>query len=148
MKPYILFILLSSFFVGAQTPITKSIGEFSELKVFDLINVELIESTENKIEITGQNITDVSIIQKNELLKIKMDFNKVFNGDKTFIKLFYTKINTIDANEGAKVYSDSTFKQYELELKTQEGAEIFHNASPVANRFSHVEASCPAGGRP
>ena len=57
-----------------------------------------------------------------------MDFNKVFNGDKTFIKLFYTKINTIDANEGAKVFSDSTFKQYELELKTQEGAEISVNA--------------------
>lgn len=128
MKPYILFILFSSFLVGSQTPISKSIGEFSELKIFDRINVELIESTENKIEITGQNITDVSIIQKNELLKIKMDFNKVFNGDKTFIKLFYTKINTIDANEGAKVFSDSTFKQYELELKTQEGAEISVNA--------------------
>jgi len=128
MKPYILFILFSTFLVGSQTPISKSIGEFSELKIFDRINVELIESTENKIEITGQNITDVSIIQKNELLKIKMDFNKVFNGDKTFIKLFYTKINTIDANEGAKVFSDSTFKQYELELKTQEGAEISVNA--------------------
>tara|TARA_B110000967_G_scaffold206323_1_gene252774 strand:+ start:154 stop:825 length:672 start_codon:yes stop_codon:yes gene_type:complete len=128
MKPYILFILFSSFLVGSQTPISKSIGEFSELKIFDRINVELIESTENKIEITGQNITDVSIIQKNELLKIKMDLNKVFNGDKTFIKLFYTKINTIDANEGAKVFSDSTFKQYELELKTQEGAEISVNA--------------------
>jgi hypothetical protein len=124
MKPYILFILFSSFLIGAQTPISKSIGEFSELKVFDLINVELIKSTENKIEITGEDASDVSIIQKNKLLKIKMKFNNTFNGDKTFVKLYYTKINTIDANEGTKVFSESVFKQYELELKTQEGAEI------------------------
>ena len=124
MKPYILFILFSSFLIGAQTPISKSIGEFSELKVFDLINVELIKSTENKIEITGEDASDVSIIQKNNLLKIKMKFNNTFNGDKTFVKLYYTKINTIDANEGTKVFSEYVFKQYELELKTQEGAEI------------------------
>jgi hypothetical protein len=124
MKPYILFILFSSFLIGAQTPISKSIGEFSELKVFDLIKVELIKSTENKIEITGEDASDVSIIQKNNLLKIKMKFNNTFNGDKTFVKLYYTKINTIDANEGTKVFSESVFKQYELELKTQEGAEI------------------------
>jgi len=66
MKPYILFILFSSFLIGAQTPISKSIGEFSELKVFDLINVELIKSTENKIEITGEDASDVSIIQKKQ----------------------------------------------------------------------------------
>jgi hypothetical protein len=124
MKPFFLFLLFSSLVVGAQTPISKSIGEFSELKVYDLINVELIEATENKIEISGENASDVSIIQKNGLLKIKMNINKVFNGDNTFVKLFYTKINTIDANEGAKIVSESIFKQYELELKTQEGAEI------------------------
>ena len=53
-----------------------------------------------------------------------MDLNKPFNGNKTFVKLYYTKIDIIDVNEGAKVVSTSPFKQYELELKTQEGGYI------------------------
>lgn len=124
MKPYFLFFLLSSFLVSSQTPVSKTLGEFSELKVYDLINVELIESTENKIEITGEETSNVLIVQKNNLLKIKMALNKSFNGNKTFVKLYYNKIDIIDVNEGAKVVSESLFKQYELELKSQEGGEI------------------------
>ena len=124
MKRYFLFILFSSFLASSQTPVSKTLGEFSELKVYDLINVELIQSTENKIEITGEDTSNVFVVQKNDLLKIKMDLNKSFNGNKTFVKLFYTKIDIIDVNEGAKVVSESLFKQYELELKAQEGGEI------------------------
>lgn len=124
MKPYFLFLLFFSFLVSSQTPVSKTLGEFSELKVYDLINVELIQSTENKIEITGEDTSNVFIVQKNDILKIKMDFNKSFNGNKTFVKLFYTKIDIIDVNEGAKVVSESLFKQYELELKVQEGGDI------------------------
>ncbi len=124
MKPIFLFLLFSSLVVGSQTPISKTIGEFSELKVYDLINVELIESKENKIEITGEDASSVLIVQKNDILKIKMALNKSFNGNKTFVKLIFTKINIIDANEGARVFSKSIFKQYELEIKSQEGAKI------------------------
>lgn len=124
MKPYIIFFLVSSFLVSSQTPVSKTLGEFSELKVYDLINVELIESTENKIEITGEDTSNVLIVQKNDLLKIKMVLNKSFNGNKTFVKLYYIKLDIIDVNEGAKVVSKSLFKQYELELKSQEGGEI------------------------
>lgn len=124
MKFYTLFFLLSCFLVGSQTPVSKSIGDFSELKVYDLINVELVESNENKIEITGEETSNVLIVQKNDVLKIKMVLNKPFNGKRTFVKLFYKKIDIIDVNEGSKVVSKSLFKQYELELKTQEGGEI------------------------
>lgn len=124
MKFYTLFFLFSCFLVGSQTPVSKSIGDFSELKVYDLINVELVESNENKIEITGEETSNVLIVQKNDVLKIKMVINKPFNGKRTFVKLFYKKIDIIDVNEGAKVVSKSLFKQYELELKSQEGGEI------------------------
>lgn len=124
MKFYTLFFLFSCFLVGSQTPVSKSIGDFSELKVYDLINVELVESNENKIEITGEETSNVLIVQKNDVLKIKMVLNKPFSGKRTFVKLFYKKIDIIDVNEGAKVVSKSLFKQYELELKAQEGGEI------------------------
>ena len=124
MKHLILFFLFISSYVFSQVNITKTLGEFSTLKVYDLINVELIKSDTNKIMITGQNISDVSIIQKNDLLKIRMNTKKMFNGNQTQVKLFYTAIDVIDANEGAVINSKDPINQYELTLKTQEGAEI------------------------
>jgi len=53
-----------------------------------------------------------------------MVVSKYFKGQDTFVKLFYTKVNTIDVNEGAKVISESPIQQYEVELKAQEGGEI------------------------
>ena len=76
-----LVIVLSILITGAitaQNTISKTVGEFSELKVYDLINVELIESTENKIEITGKNTKDVLVVQKNNTLKIKMVIKVLF----------------------------------------------------------------------
>ena len=125
MKKFSLIIFLFfNFLVISQTPISKSLGEFSKLKVYNLINVELIKSLENKIEISGKNAKNVSIIQKNNTLQIKMVLRKYFSGEDTFVKLYYTKINTIDVNEGATVISKTPIKQYELELKAQEGGKI------------------------
>ena len=53
-----------------------------------------------------------------------MVLNKSFNGNNIFVKIFYTKIDIIDANEGAKVNSESLFKQYELQLLAHEGGKI------------------------
>ena len=125
MKKSIFILFLFFYFpIFSQAPISKSLGEFSKLKVYDLINVELIQSSENRIEISGENAKSVSIIQKNNTLKIRMVLSKYFKGGDTFVKLFYTKINTIDVNEGAKVVSETPIKQYEIELKSQEGGEI------------------------
>ena len=123
-KSSLILFLFFNFFVFSQTSIRKSLGEFSKLKVYDLINVELIQSSENRIEISGENAKSVSIIQKNTTLKIRMVVSKYFKGEDTFVKLFYTKVNTIDVNEGAKVISETPIQQYEVELKAQEGGEI------------------------
>ena len=125
MKKSIFILFLFFYFpIFSQAPISKSLGEFSKLKVYDLINVELIQSSENRIEISGENAKSVSIIQKNTTLKIRMVVSKYFKGEDTFVKLFYTKVNTIDVNEGAKVISETPIQQYEVELKAQEGGVI------------------------
>lgn len=123
-KIFFILFLFFYFSIFSQAPISKSLGEFSKLKVYDLINVELIQSSENRIEISGENAKSVSIIQKNTTLKIRMVVSKYFKGEDTFVKLFYTKVNTIDVNEGAKVISETPIQQYEVELKAQEGGEI------------------------
>ena len=123
-KRSFILVLFFNFLAFSQPPVSKTLGEFSKLKVYDLINVELVQSSENKIEISGENAKSVSIIQKNNTLKIRMVVSKYFKGEDTFVKLFYTKINTIDVNEGAKVVSETPIQQYEIELKAQEGGEI------------------------
>ena len=108
----------------AQNPIEKTIGEFSELKVYDLIEVELIKSDKDAISITGKNAADVLVNNKNGTLKIKMKLEEAFDGNKTKVKLYYTNIDVIDVNEGAKAYSKDVIEQFEIDLNAQEGASI------------------------
>ena len=124
MKKLYLLLLVLCAQAFSQTEISKTLGEFSELKVYDLINVDLIKSTENKIVVSGKNSENLNIIQKNNTLKLKMQLKKKFNGKETKVKLYYTSLDIIDANQGAIVFSKGNIKQYELVLKAQEGAQI------------------------
>lgn len=108
----------------AQDPIEKTVGEFSELKVYDLIQVELVKSNVDKIIVTGKNAADVLLNNKNGTLKIKMKFEETFDGNNTKVKLFYTNLDVIDANEGANIQSSDTIKQFEIDLNAQEGGKI------------------------
>ncbi len=119
----ILTILISSASF-AQKSIEKSIGEFKTLKVYDRIDLKLIKSKSDRIEITGKNSEDVLVNNKNGTLKIKMKLEEAFDGEDTKVKLYYSALDVIDVNEGAKVYSDDTIKQFEIDLNAQEGGKI------------------------
>jgi len=125
MKNLALYIILSfSISLCAQDSIVKKIGEFSTVKAYDLINLNMIKSTENKVVISGENKKDVEIINKNGKLKIRMDVNEIYDGNNTVIELYYTSVDVIDANEGAKVTVKDLINQFEIDLKSQEGGEI------------------------
>ena len=132
---FIVFFVCTQVF--SQNSVTKTLGEFSELKVYDLINIELIKSDENKLIISGENKNDVSVIQKNNKLKIRMKLDKMFNGKNTNVKLYYTSIDEIDANEGVNINVKSKIKQYELTLRAQEGAQI---TASVDTKFLSVKS--------
>lgn len=119
-----LLVFLVAFSATAQKQIEKTVGEFSELKVYDLIEVALIKSDIDKVVITGKNKNDVLVNNKNGTLKIKMKLEEAFDGSNTKVKLYYTNVDVIDGNEGAKVYSDDVIEQFEIDLNAQEGAEI------------------------
>ena len=133
----ILIILISATGIS-QDPIEKTIGEFTEVKIYDLIEVELIKSDENKIIISGNLKEEVFLNNKNGTLKIKMGFNEIFNGNKTKVKLYYNKIDLIDVNEGAKVHSNDTIKQFEIDLKAQEGGFI---SVPINVSYANIKAT-------
>ena len=125
MKYFIIIVALTfGLHSNAQESIEKSIGEFSTVKVFDLIHLKMIESKENKVVISGKNRKDVEVVNNNGKLKIRMTLKESYDGNDTVIQLYYTSVDAIDANEGAKVTIESPIKQYEIDLRTQEGAEI------------------------
>lgn len=110
--------------VFAQNPKNKNVGDFNEVKVFDLIKVSLVKSDENKVMITGEDVDDVEIIIKNNTLKVRMKFDRSFDGTKTFVAVHYTDLKVIDANEGAIVIGNELITQDNIELRAQEGASI------------------------
>ncbi|WP_028870548.1 head GIN domain-containing protein [Psychroserpens burtonensis] len=108
----------------AQNPKEIGVGEFNEVKVYDLIVVNLINSNEAKVVITGDDIEDVELINKDGKLKIRMKFDKTFNGTNTFVSVYYTSIDIIDGNEGAFITSNELIEQNQIELRAQEGAQL------------------------
>lgn len=126
----IIFIgaLFFAFSICGQTKVTKNLGDYSILKVYNGIEVELIKSTENKLEITGKKSEMVRVKTVNNTLKLSLPFslkpaNNTADGE-VFIQLFYKDILTvIDANQGATI-TIKDFKQDEVEISAQERAYI------------------------
>ena len=116
--------LVIGFVINAQETLEKTIGEFTTVKVYDLINLNMIKSDENKVVITGENRNDIELLNNNGKLKIRMNIEESYDGNDTVVVLYYTSVDVIDANEGAKVVVEDPLEQFEIDLKTQEGAEI------------------------
>ena len=104
--------------------VTKNLGEFDSVSVFDKISVQLIDSNENRIEITGSRANDVEIVNKNGTLKIRMAVKNILDGEDVSVKLYFKEINEISANEGSYVICDSPLKQTAMKVDTKEGAEV------------------------
>ncbi|NJB70828.1 hypothetical protein GGR42_001290 [Saonia flava] len=125
MKKIIVACLcLFSLSAFSQRTVDKNVGDFDKIKVFDLIEVNLIKSDENKVLIKGWNVDDIQVVNKNGVLKIRMQLDRKFQGEHTFVEVHYKKLNVIDGNEGARIVFNETVKQDIIELRTQEGAKI------------------------
>ncbi|NQZ43895.1 MAG: DUF2807 domain-containing protein [Flavobacteriaceae bacterium] len=117
------FVLFASTLI-AQRTIDREVGEFNKIKVFDLIEVNMIQSDENRIMIKGRNVDDITWTNKDGVLKLRMQLDKKFTGEDTFIEVYYTSVDVIDANEGARITCNEMVDQNKIELRAQEGAQI------------------------
>ncbi|MFH7016182.1 head GIN domain-containing protein [Flavobacterium sp. FlaQc-47] len=104
--------------------VTKELGDFDTVKVYDKLSVKLVQSSENKVVIKGAREAELEAVNKNGILKIRMPFPKLLSGNDLEVTLYYKHIELIDANEGAAVTSDGTIKATSFKVSAQEGAKI------------------------
>lgn|SRR5690606_17708409 len=144
MKKYfaIIMFLCGVTSLVAQDNLTKDLGEFHEVKVYDGLSVTLIKGNKDQAIISGKNAADVVVVNKNGKLKIRMSINEVFNGHTTYVTL-YAKgmIDAIDANENSFVTSQDVWSQIDLDLRAQEKAEI-----ELELDVQRLEAKATSGG--
>ncbi len=124
MKRFILTLLIIPSLLVSQEEINRNLGEFTKLSIYDGINVELIKSDENKVEASGENTRFVVVKNKNGNLKIRLNVQKRFSGDRTMVKLYYKNIYSFVAHEGSNIFSKDTIKQADLKIKGHTGSRI------------------------
>ena len=138
MKRYITLLIMAfiNLNVMAQRESTKQLEKFNQVKAYDRVIVTLVKSDENKIVITGDDQDEVTISNKNGLLKIRMEFDNFMDGGEAKATLYYTEALTlIDANENAKFKSNETLKGDRIEIKAQEGGKVDLEVS-LANLYA------------
>lgn len=125
MKSFFLMLCFVTSVAVAQDRIEKNLGDFTELKTYRGLQVELIKSDHPKIIIEGNKASSVTITNKNGLLKLSMKIENTFSSDEVMVYLHYAKpISLIDANEGSNIFSDQEIAQDRMEVRAQEGARI------------------------
>ena len=123
MKQLTLFlVVLTSTLSLAQ--VTRNVGDFTKISVFDKIQVELIQSDENKVVLDGVNAAEVEVVNKNGLVKLRLPLVKFLSGQQIEAKIYYTELTSIMVAEGSKVTTNSVFKSSDLTLESKEGSQI------------------------
>lgn len=104
--------------------VTKSLGDFNAISVFDKVNVKLIASNENKIVIKGNRASELETVNRNGELKLRMPFPQLLSGDDIMVQLYFKNIDEVNASEGSYVSSNAVFKATIMNISAREGAEI------------------------
>lgn len=114
------FLIIASQFVIAQT--ARNVGDFSSLKVYDKISVQLVHASESKVETSAGS--DLETVNKNGELKIRMTPTKIMQGDQVSVTVYYDNLHDIQASQGSSVSSSDNVEAEMLSLVSNEGSKI------------------------
>nr|WP_314866078.1 head GIN domain-containing protein [uncultured Flavobacterium sp.] len=122
MKKILFSLLLISSLTYSQNE--KKVGDFHKVTAFDQITVTLIASDENKVALSGINSNEVEVVNRNGELKLRMPLTKLLKGNQVKVKVYYTDLDVVEANEGAQISSEAIFKGTAFDIIAKEGAKI------------------------
>jgi len=146
MKKILLILIISlTHSIHSQTVVKKVLGDYSVLKVYNGIEVLLLQSKEQKIEIKGEKSEKVKIKNVNGVLKLSLPFSlkpeNNYGKGKVFITLYYNaNIDVIDANEGSIIIGKE-FHQEKLKVNSQERAFV-----NLTLKVTHLNIRASSGG--
>jgi len=144
-KTLLILIITLTHSIYSQTVVKKTLGDYSVLKVYNGIEVLLLQSKEQKIEIKGEKSEKVKIKNVNGVLKLSLPFSlkpeNNYGKGKVFITLYYnSNIDVIDANEGS-IITGKEFHQEKLKVNSQERAFI-----DLTLKVTHLNIRASSGG--
>jgi hypothetical protein len=120
---------MSAGIVSAQE-LTKDLEEFTEIKVYNGLNVILKEANQNRAVVNGKNRNDIIFKNDEGVLKLRMSIDEILDEkDNTKITIFFKNLNKIDGHQNSSIFVDSKFKQNFLHLNVSEGSEIFSDVN-------------------
>ncbi|MDT0690458.1 head GIN domain-containing protein [Salegentibacter sp. F188] len=126
MKQITFLLLLFSGMLSAQD-IVQELENFSEVKVYNGLEVELIRGDNNRAIIGGQSKEEVTITAEDGVLKVKMKLDNIWKRDNTRIKIYYNELQKLNAFQSSSIRLKDKIEQQEFELQVQEGSLIFAN---------------------
>lgn len=132
MKCMLLLVIVSGA-VSAQE-ISESIQSFSQLKASNSVNVKLIPSNENRLEIAGYDRDEVQYEIKGNRLEIRLSWDNVFSDSNTLVTVYFTNLEEIEANSRSSVLLEESYTGNSMVFNAGEGANI--NALIAAERVS------------
>ena len=145
MKAGFKFFLLSFFLYSlnvAGQKVEQDLPDFKEVKVFHALDVLLVPSEFNKIEITGHGKENVEYEVTEGRLEIKLSLEHIFSEDNTLVKIYANNVQVLDANENSVIQVTEKLEGKQLIFRAQEGALI-----TVAVMAEEVKNKAITGGR-
>tara|TARA_B110000263_G_scaffold248785_1_gene264549 strand:- start:688 stop:1368 length:681 start_codon:yes stop_codon:yes gene_type:complete len=127
MKKIIYFFLSFSSLLFSQTENNRiiNIGEFYSLKVYSGIHIKLVPSIKNKLVIFDDKGSDVIVVTKNGVIKIRHSIDNFLDTSPTYAELNYIgEINKIFTYQGSKVEMNDLLETKQLNITAKEGSEV------------------------
>ena len=122
MKKIIYSLLIVSSMAFGQNE--KNVGNFNKVTSFDRIDVLLIPSDENKVQLDGKGADEVEFVNKNGELKIRMPLTKLLAGDNISVTVYYKNLNAVEANEGSRIACGDKISSVVFDVISKEGSEV------------------------
>lgn len=134
---FVVLVCLLTLPMSAQD-VVKDLRNFREIKTFNGVEVIVIPSEANRIEITGHSKDQVKFEIVQDRLEIRLSLDNIWSDDNTLIKVYGKSIETIDANEGSLVKTDGMLQGRMIILRAQEGASVFAEVEAESVKFKVV----------
>jgi len=127
---FILLFFIQTISINAQDdpfniPKKERLYDFTQLKVYSGIFVNLIPSDVNKAIIYGDRYGGILLKQKGNTLKLRMRIGELFNYHNAYVDLYYkSPLQVLKLHQGAVIQTEAPLTQSKFLLKAHEGSQF------------------------